>query len=124
MNRFIILFLLTLHSCSSFKPKSEYDTNILNFSALTLVNTYKNDISPADGPRSGSLPTGSAYGKQAFERYGFLLGIILTFDRLLHETSPNRSYLVNVGDRKFKNDPIDYNVYWWDKKVIEKYQPY
>jgi len=62
-------------------------------------------------------PTCSAYGLQATERHGFILGIILTADRLIHE-SDEMSFapMVEVGGTVRFLDPVDNNDFWWYSK--------
>ncbi|MBL0691552.1 MAG: membrane protein insertion efficiency factor YidD [SAR324 cluster bacterium] len=122
IKRFILIIcIIFITSCSGFVPKKEYNTDALNFIALSLINSYRQDISPADGARSGSYPTGSAYGRQAFIKYGFWAGLIITSDRLVHEIQPNKAYLISFKGIKRKHDPLSFNSYWWDKSVKNSY---
>ena len=79
-----------------------------------LIRGFSKWISPVDGPRSPSYPTGSAYGYDAINKYGFFIGIILTADRLLHESDfPMEPRMILYGTERFY-DPVEMNTYWWD----------
>ena len=51
--------------------------------AYFLIRFFQIFISPQDGPNCRFRPTCSAYGRQAVEMHGALLGSILIGDRLL-----------------------------------------
>jgi len=83
--------------------------------ASYMISFYQNVLSPMDGPRSSSYPTGSVYGKQAYNTYGFFVGTLLTAARLLQEYENPRLPLVKIYGLDRKNDPLRYNTYWWDE---------
>ncbi len=85
-----------------------------------LIHFYSTVISPADGPRSPSYPTGSAYGKQAIEKHGIILGVILTADRLIHESDVHLGAVTEIYGVKRYYDPVENNTFWWDSKKKEK----
>jgi uncharacterized protein len=77
------------------------------------IRLYSKIISPADGPRSPSYPTSTAYGQEAINSHGFLMGILLTADRLLHEADIHRGpKIIHHGISRYY-DPVKYNTYWW-----------
>ncbi len=77
------------------------------------IRLYSKIISPADGPRSPSYPTSTAYGREAINSHGFLMGILLTADRLLHEADIHRGpKIIHHGISRYY-DPVRYNTYWW-----------
>lgn len=95
----------------------EPDMSYLQWVALGGLQVFQNFISPVDGDRCRMSPTCSGYSKQAYRKYGLIIGSILTADRLQHE---GNEYLVSpIADddgvqRVF--DPLDNNVFWWNKK--------
>ena len=95
--------------------KLQYQTSTVKWVWKGAISFYSRIVSPADGPRSPSYPTGSAYGRQAIERYGFFWGIILTADRLLHEADLNLGPTVIIYGKRRIYDPLEYNTLWWDK---------
>jgi len=77
------------------------------------IRLYSKVISPADGPRSPSYPTSTAYGREAINTHGFLMGILLTADRLLHEADIHEGPLIIHHGVSRYYDPVKYNTYWW-----------
>jgi len=76
-----------------------------------VINIYKHYISPIDGDRCPMYPSCSQYAKEAFHRYGFFKGLILTFDRLLRCGSDLRHYReIRVNHTPCYLDPVDDNV--------------
>lgn len=78
------------------------------------IRFFINYISRVDGDRCPMYPTCSAYGLQATERHGFILGVIMTADRLIHE-SDEMTYapMIEVGGTVRFLDPVDNNDFWW-----------
>jgi len=61
-------------------------------------------------------PSCSQYSLQAFEKHGFLIGWMMTCDRLVRcgrdETNLSQEIFVN-GKLKFY-DPVEKNDFWWN----------
>ena len=95
-------------------PASELQTSTIKFVSNGLIQFYAKCISPADGPRSPSYPTGSAYGRQAITQYGFFPGIFLIADRLFHEADVNLGYNIVLYGHSRYYDPLQNNTFWWD----------
>lgn len=71
-------------------------------------------ISRVDGERCLMHPTCSHYSVEAIEKHGILVGIVMTFDRLIHESNEtDYAPLVEVGDSVRYDDPVENNDYWW-----------
>ena len=111
----IILALVSstfLFSCTSSGTNKNQPTNS---PAIQTIKLYQKYISPVDGQRCSMYPSCSEYGRQAFQKYGFLTGWIITCDRLLRcgrnelTTSPP---IVKNGNR-YCDDPLKENVWWW-----------
>ncbi len=98
--------------------KPSYQISTIPFVLTGLIRFYSAIISPADGPRSPSYPTGSIYGIQAIERYGFIPGIFLISDRLLHESDVNLGPIITVYGHPRYFDPLEANTFWWDDSVL------
>ena len=90
-----------------------------------LLRFYQQVISPVDGARSNMYPTGSAYARQAIQKHGALLGLVLTSERLLHEGNER---MVSPRIRKYGiwriYDPLEANTWWWHGKDNWVYRPY
>ena len=91
-----------------------YQTSTVKFVWKSTIHFYSSTISPADGPRSPSYPTSTVYAKQAIEQYGFFTGIILTADRLIHESDIHLGPKITFHGHRRYHDPIEANTYWWD----------
>ena len=76
---------------------------------------YGTYISPLDGRECPSVPTCSSYSAQAFRKHGFVMGWLMTVDRLLHEgyEETRVSPFVKVNDRLKIYDPVENNDFWW-----------
>jgi putative component of membrane protein insertase Oxa1/YidC/SpoIIIJ protein YidD len=60
------------------------------------------------------LPSCSAYGLQAIDRHGALVGIVMTADRLLHEGDEQRlNRFVRTAGVSYCPDPVSNNDFWW-----------
>ncbi len=85
--------------------------------AIGFLRLYQKYISPIDGERCPSYPTCSQYSLEAVRKHGALLGLVMTFDRLIHESDETRSgSLIQVGDSVRCYDPVENNDFWWYKK--------
>ncbi len=71
-----------------FRVKSVF--NGVQGGAFFLIRFFQVAISPQDGPSCRYIPTCSAYGKHAVEKYGALFGSILAGERLLRCNPYNR----------------------------------
>ncbi|MDH5561125.1 MAG: membrane protein insertion efficiency factor YidD [Deltaproteobacteria bacterium] len=81
---------------------------------LGMIRFFSKVISPLDGPKSPSYPTGSAYGYQAVKKKGLFWGAILTADRLFHETDRPLGPLITIWGKNRYYDPVENNIFWWD----------
>ena len=99
------------------KFHSEKSLSLFDLTALTTIRFFSRVISPADGPRSPSYPTGSAYGKMAIEQHGALMGILLIGDRLFHEADIHQGPLIRHYNKIRYYDPLESNTFWWEKSV-------
>ena len=85
-------------------PLKRYDP--LSLATEKLILFHQNILSPVDGPRSHFRPTSSRYMLLAVRRYGFLLGSLKGFDRLLRENNDPWVYRTKIiNDKKYKWDP-------------------
>lgn len=56
---------------------------IPSFIAIGMIKVYRSAISPLFPSTCRFIPTCSEYGLEAFKRFGFTKGFILTFKRIL-----------------------------------------
>jgi hypothetical protein len=140
MNKFlkyiIIFIILTFSSISlaseahRFGPWDDHADNSAQVSvdsveSLSLpahllrfaVNGFRETISAVDSDRCPMLPTCSAYSLHAIEKHGFLAGVLMTVDRLLHELDETElapAVAMDDGEVRFF-DPVSANDFWWNK---------
>jgi len=82
--------------------------------AMGGIQFFISVISRVDGDRCPMYPTCSAYSMEAVKKHGFLIGFVMTADRLIHES--NEMDLVPsimVGNRYRYYDPLFNNDFWW-----------
>ena len=95
------------------EPETDPDTGFMAYP----LKFYRNTISRADGHRCPMHPSCSEYSAQAFRKHGFIIGWIMTKDRLLRcgrdEVRLSEEVIVNGKTRTF--DPLHHNDFWWNK---------
>jgi hypothetical protein len=81
---------------------------------LKIIKIIYDTISGVDGNRCPMYPNCSSYSLQAIEKHGIIIGIIMTSDRLIHESNEmDYAPLINVaGDVRYF-DPVSNNDFWW-----------
>ena len=85
------------------------------------IRFFQGYISPVDGDRCPCYPTCSQYGLEAVKKHGALIGLVMTFDRLIHESDENRQApLVKVYGSYRYFDPVENNDFWWDKSSFQQ----
>jgi putative membrane protein insertion efficiency factor len=85
---------------------------------LKSVRFYQDYISPVIGERCPMYPSCSAYSILAIKKHGFFIGIVMTADRLIHESDePMFAPVTKQGNKLKFYDPVENNDFWWvDKK--------
>ncbi len=71
-------------------------------------------VSPVDGDRCPMYPTCAAYSREALGKHGFTGGVLLTVDRLIHESDEmyRAPQIIVYGHLRFM-DPLVNNDFWW-----------
>ena len=102
----------TRQEIESISPKEELSIpGVILKNGIIFFSKY---ISPVDGDRCNMYPTCAAYSRQAIEKHGFVFGMLLTADRLIHEANETDSApLVRIYDRLRYLDPVSNNDFWW-----------
>lgn len=100
----------------------EERVSLLARAALGGLKIFSEYISKVDGDRCPMYPTCAAYSREVFKKHGFFMGIILTADRLIHETDEMEyAPLVRVGGSMRYSDPVSGNDFWWyGKEGLDK----
>ena len=79
-----------------------------------FVRFYQRFISVFDGDKCPMYPSCSNYSLQCLKKHGFLIGWIMTCDRLLHEPDEmNLAPMIIVKGKALAYDPVQANDYWW-----------
>ena len=94
------------------KTTTQKDPSLPNQAAQIGVRFFQVVISPIDGPRSPSYPTGSAYGMSAMKKHGAFWGIIITADRLIHEADQPLGPIISLHNKDRYFDPVERNDFW------------
>jgi putative membrane protein insertion efficiency factor len=83
--------------------------------SAALVRFFRKYFSPIDGSDCPMYPSCSQYSIACFEKHGFLMGWMMTWDRLYRcgrdelRLSPQM-----IVDGKYKcYDPVESNDFWW-----------
>ena len=97
-----------------YSPQAQAEPGSPAWGGQRAVRFFQTLISPADGPRSPSYPTGSAYGMQVLAEDGLFFGILMIGDRLFHEADRPLGPIVHIYGRDRFYDPPAYNRYWRD----------
>ncbi|MBF0451837.1 MAG: membrane protein insertion efficiency factor YidD [Candidatus Magnetomorum sp.] len=96
------------------KSNADHQENDISLASF-FVRFYQRYISVFDGDRCPMYPSCSQYSLQCFKKHGFLLGLIMTCDRLLHEPDEmGRVPLFFSNGRTLYFDPVDENDRWWE----------
>jgi hypothetical protein len=83
---------------------------------LQFLKFYREYISPVDSGKCPSYPSCSHYALQAVKKHGSVLGLLLTFDRLIHEADEvHRAPLIEINGEYRYFDPVENNDFWWYK---------
>jgi len=78
------------------------------------IRFYQDVISPVIGADCPMHPSCSAYSIQAIEKHGFFVGILMTADRLIHESDEiSLGPEIETEGRLKVHDPVENNDFWW-----------
>lgn len=120
-HRFILSAALILFCCINMAWAGDTDaTDPDDDKASSLwvspIRMFQRIISRADGQRCPMYPSDSNYATQAFNRFGPLIGWVLTSDRLLRcgRDETRLSPAVKINGLRSTYDPIEANTFWWD----------
>jgi putative membrane protein insertion efficiency factor len=97
------------------KTEQRTGNPILKIVFLKILKFYQRNISPLDGDKCSMYPTCSAYGVDALNKHGAVLGYVMTCDRLLHE-GEERNYVKKIKKFGYERyyDPVSNNDFWFN----------
>jgi putative membrane protein insertion efficiency factor len=78
------------------------------------IRFYQDVISPVIGADCPMHPSCSAYGIEAVRKHGFFVGVLMTADRLIHESDEiSFGPVIETEGRLRVHDPVENNDFWW-----------
>ncbi len=89
-------------------------TSPLGSLLIGSIRFYQDVISSVIGADCPMHPSCSAYGIEAIEKHGFFVGILMTADRLIHESDEiSLGPEIETEGRLKVHDPVENNDFWW-----------
>ena len=122
----ILLSALPLVPEAAFGEEARSQKDSSDFNPGTwIISFYRDHISAVDGDRCPSFPSCSSYSAEAFRTHGFLLGWMMTVDRLIHEGGEETavSPLVYTQGGWKIYDPLENNDSWWYRREKKDHDP-
>lgn len=101
----------------SHQQKSNLVSQTATFPIKLLITFFQKVISPVDGATCDFYPTCSAYAKQALNKHGLFLGLVMASERVIRDHSPEGYDLIYKFDRYYVYDPVENNDFWFDKRT-------
>ncbi len=93
--------------------------NISKKIASGPVIFYRQFLSDHWGNKCSHYPSCSHYSLLAIKKHGFYVGLVMTFDRLQHESNEARySPLIRLNGSIKVYDPVSNNDFWWYSNPI------
>ncbi|GAB6097743.1 hypothetical protein JCM14469_39970 [Desulfatiferula olefinivorans] len=107
----LILALVLTSACTS------SGISPMQSASRAAIHGFQRLISPVDGDRCMMLPSCSAYAEDAVVTHGFLIGWIMTCDRLMRcgRDELTESDIVMIGGQSYCVDPLENNDFWWTR---------
>jgi len=95
--------------------KGEQEGTSAENSLVFPVLLYKKYASGADGARCPMVPSCSSYAVDAVYKHGFIMGWIMTCDRLMRcgRDEVRRTKPVRINEKILRQDPVENNDFWW-----------
>ncbi len=88
--------------------------NIAAVPFFWLLTFYQKAVNRVNSGRCPMYPTCSQYSVLAIRKHGPVIGIVMTTDRLIHESDERKlAPVIKVGSRYRFDDPVENNDFWW-----------
>jgi len=95
----------------------KHSPNSFNKLLSAPIIFYQKFMSPYWGHKCSHHPSCSRYSILAIKKHGAVIGFVMTFDRLQHESNEARySPLIMINRETKVYDPVENNDFWWYKK--------
>lgn len=119
-----IFSLILFSSCASTAPKKGEEKSSFRLMG-SLIDFYQRDLNHLSAVKASECPmypSCSEYSKECIQKYGSVIGWMMSIDRLMRcgrdELSESRKVFI---DGKWKYyDPVKNNDFWWAKKTGKK----
>lgn len=97
-------------------PEEEKSGGYVSNVFFGWLRIYQNRMNVVMRSQCPMTPSCSAYSIEAIKKHGAVKGLVLTFDRLIHEADEKATgYKVMRGNRLKALDPVTNNDFWWHK---------
>jgi hypothetical protein len=97
--------------------KSSHDLSPAARTSRKVIHFFREYISSVDGDRCMMHPSCSSYGLIAIEKHGFIIGYIMTVDRLIHENNEmDIAEVIKTRGISLYHDSVENNDFWWYKE--------
>lgn len=116
---------LTMTGIGSCEAEEKENTSLGTKAIVKAIKFYQKIISPAGGDRCPMYPSCSNYALQAFQNHGFLLGWMMSADRLMRENASNPSNysLTSIKGQLRYYDPLENHDFWFSRRQKSKEVP-
>ena len=83
---------------------------------ILLISFFQTVVSPVDGASCDFYPTCSAYAKQAIQKHGLFIGLVMASERLCRLHSPAGYEPIEKFGAYYYYDPVENNDFWFYKR--------
>jgi uncharacterized protein len=98
-------------------PQQSPHRNLLSTIAaapgILLISFFQTVVSPVDGASCDFYPTCSAYAKQALQKHGLFIGLVMASERLCRLHSPEGYEPIEKFGTYYYYDPVENNDFWF-----------
>ena len=80
---------------------------------ILLISFFQTVVSPVDVASCDFYPTCSAYAKQALQKHGLFIGLVMASERLCRIHSPEGYEPIEKFGTYYYYDPVENNDFWF-----------
>lgn len=97
-------------------PRRNLLSTIAAAPGIQLISFFQTVVSPVDGASCDFYPTCSAYAKQALQKHGLFIGLVMASERLCRIHSPAGYEPIEKFGAYYYYDPVENNDFWFYKR--------
>ncbi len=97
-------------------PRRKLFSRLAVYPGILLISFFQTVISPVDGASCDFYPTCSAYAKQALQKHGLFIGLVMASERLCRLHSPEGYAPVEKFGSYYYHDPVENNDFWFAER--------